>query len=326
MKNKVEFLPENRMSESLTPHKEKRTLLIIYVLAIYILLQLSWWGYQLIQLNGEVLKLKSVIPGQSQYPLLLSKIWMVVGEGSVFLLLLILGFWYIKRTVIRELRLARMEKNFLLSVTHELKTPIAAVKLQLETLKSRQLSAEQAAGLISDALRETRRLQTLSENILMATRLEQRHGALMREKLDFSALVKQELKRFKNISEAEFQAEMTDELFISGDEQMLHALVANLLENAIKYGALGKINVLLKLHNGQIHFEVADFGAGIPDDEKQKVFGKFYRMGNEETRTAKGTGLGLFICANIVKLHQGKIFIKNNQPTGSIFVVTFAME
>ena len=107
---------------------------------------------------------------------------------------------------------------------------------------------------------------------------------------------------------------------------MLHALVANLLENAVKYSALSKINILLKSHNGQIHFEVADTGAGIPDDEKQKVFGKFYRRGNEETRTAKGTGLGLFICANIVKLHQGKIFIRNNQPTGSIFVVTFSFE
>ncbi len=314
------------MPDSLSPIKEKRTLFILYVLAIYILFQLSWWGYHLIQLNGEVLELKSVIIGQSQLPVLRGKIWMVVGEGSVFLLLLILGFWYIKRTVMRELRLARMEKNFLLSVTHELKTPIAAVKLQLETMKSRKLTAEQNAELISDALRETRRLQTLSENILMATRLEQSNGTLLKERLDFSNLIIQELKRFRSISEANFNAEISDGITLNGDEQMLQALVANLLENAVKYGASKQVHVSLKLRDEQIQFEIEDDGSGIPEEEKQKVFGKFYRMGNEETRTAKGTGLGLFICANIVKLHHGKIFIRDNQPTGSIFVVTFTTQ
>lgn len=311
------------MSDSKSQFSERRTLLILYVLAMYILFQLFWWGYHLIQLNKEVLELKTIVLGQSQYAILVSKIWMVVGEGSVFFLLLALGFWYIKRTVVRELRLAQMEKTFLLSVTHELKTPIAAVKLQLETLKSRQLSAEQTSKLIDDALRETRRLQSLSENILLATRLDQKNGALLKEKFDFSSIVKHEVQRYRSMSQVTFTEQISEQVIFYGDEQMITALVSNLLENAVKYADTGPVIVKLRSHQDDLVLEVADSGIGIPEEEKLKVFGKFYRIGNEETRTTKGTGLGLFICANIVRLHYGRISVRNNLPNGSIFVVTF---
>jgi signal transduction histidine kinase len=157
---------------NMVSNRPGRLLILMWILAFYILFQLCWWGYQLIQLHQEILELKSVVLGQSQLPLFHKKILMVVSEGSVFIALLIVGFWYILRIYRRELRLAGMEKTFLLSVTHELKTPVAAVKLQLETLQSSGLTDAQKDKLMNAALRETRRLQELTENILLATRLD----------------------------------------------------------------------------------------------------------------------------------------------------------
>ncbi len=313
------------MADGLSPKKEKRALFILYVLTIYILFQLLWWGFNLVKLNTEILELKTVLLGSSQFDLLQAKIWMVIGEGSVFFILLALGFWYIKRTVVRELRLARMEKTFLLSVTHELKTPIAAIKLQLETMKARQLTPEQSAQLVGNALLETRRLQSLSENILIATRLDQKHAALLSENVNLSILVAEEIQRFSSFTSTSFISDIQNGLMVQGDEQMISALVANLLDNAVKYAGSSEVIIELFAHQAEIRLEVSDHGVGIPHDEKSKVFDKFYRVGSEETRTSKGTGLGLYICSNIVRLHHGKISIADNHPAGSIFVVTFPL-
>jgi signal transduction histidine kinase len=144
--------------------KERRTLAILYVLAAYIALQVWWWGYSLVQIHKQVAFMRQDLTALQQEQLFNLKVWMIVGEGGVFLIMLLLGFWYIKRTISRELQLARMEKTFLLSVTHELKTPIAAIRLFLETIKARKLTEEQTKAILNDALRETERLQMLSEN------------------------------------------------------------------------------------------------------------------------------------------------------------------
>lgn len=303
--------------------KEKRALLILYILAVYILFQLTWWGWHLIQLNSELLELKSIVLGQSQQSLLTAKIWMVIGEGLVFFIMLSLGFWYIKRTVSRELLLARMEKTFLLSVTHELKTPISAIKLFLETLKTRNLSPEKSQLVLQDALRETRRLQTLTENILLATRLDQRNGMLVMDEVNISVLIKQEVQRFSQIFEREILSEIDADINVSGDSQLLTAMIVNLIENAIKYGGdQKKISLALHSNNERAVLIIKDEGIGIPEIEKQKIFEKFYRVGNEGTRTSKGTGLGLYITKNIVRLHHGIISVQDNQPCGSVFTIS----
>ena len=105
---------------------------------------------------------------------------------------------------------------------------------------------------------------------------------------------------------------------------LLKLLLSNLLENANKYSPKNKpISLRLTEDGDDILLEVADEGSGIPDEEKKPVFKKFYRIGNEETRKTQGTGLGLYICQKIVKDHGGDIFIKDNQPSGSKFIVQF---
>ena len=100
----------------------------------------------------------------------------------------------------------------------------------------------------------------------------------------------------------------------------------NLLENAVKYTPADKpvsVSLLRKKHIAQL--QVADEGPGIPDKEKPKIFNKFYRVGNEETRKSKGTGLGLYLTARIVKQHKGKISISDNQPRGSVFEISLPL-
>ncbi|MFY7971385.1 MAG: sensor histidine kinase [Flavobacteriales bacterium] len=294
---------------------------VLYILAVYILLQVCWWGYMLTDVYTQLYDALGQLEGQSMNDIRSRKISMLVGEGSVFVVLLILGFWQIKRALKREFELARMEKTFLLSVTHELKTPIAAVKLSLETLKSRKLSEEQQAQILTDALRENNRLQFLSENILLATRLDQKQHHLQKETIDFSALILAEVNRFQ-LNTGRLESNIQSNLQLVGEPELLRALVSNLIENALKYSSSEEaVFVDAKHENNQIILSVADHGQGIAEKELPHIFEKFYRIGNEETRRHKGTGLGLYIVKSILKLHEGKIDVRSNQPQGTIFTV-----
>jgi signal transduction histidine kinase len=280
--------------------KEKLALRVLYILAIYVLLQLMWWGYQLVQLNARII-MSNETDLHQQYLQLRSKVWMVAGEGLVFFILLAIGFRYIQRTVSRELAVARREKNFLLSVTHELKTPIAAVKLFLETLQSR----------------------SLTENILMAARLDGSKEAITSSVVDLSDLVKQEVRRFEKLFAATIDSSITEGIRIHGDEQMLSVLVANLIDNALKYGAKSPISIELKQLGGSVVLTVSDNGPGIPAGEEKRIFEKFYRVGNEETRTSKGTGLGLFIVNAVARTHGAEVSAANQMKGGAVFTVNF---
>jgi signal transduction histidine kinase len=304
--------------------KERRTLAILYVLAAYIALQVWWWGYSLVQIHKQVAFMRQDLTALQQEQLFNLKVWMIVGEGGVFLIMLLLGFWYIKRTISRELQLARMEKTFLLSVTHELKTPIAAIRLFLETIKARKLTEEQTKAILNDALRETERLQMLSENILLATRFDKGRGELMNEQVHLSDMLTQITHRVQATNKVHFQLELEEDVIMRGDRELLRAMCSNLIENAIKYSAeTPEVFIHLSTQDKNIILKIADSGIGIPDDEKQKVFDKFYRSGNEQTRQHKGTGLGLYIASSVVRLHHGSISVANNSPKGSVFEVVF---
>jgi two-component system sensor histidine kinase CiaH len=303
-------------------HKEKIALRVLYVLAIYVLLQLLWWGYQLVELNARIV-MQQEFDLQEQHQQLRSKVWMVAGEGIVFFILLAAGFRYIKRTVSRELAMARKEKNFLLSVTHELKTPIAAVKLFLETLQARSLSEEKRLELLQQSVQETKRLQALTENILMAARLDGSKEAITSSVVQLSDLVNQEVRRFEKLGGVSIECLTDKDLEVKGDEQMLSVLISNLIDNALKYGSNKPIQVHLSQSATYISLTVSDNGPGIPMGEERRIFEKFYRIGNEETRSSKGTGLGLFIVEAVAKMHGAEVSAANRSEGGASFSVKF---
>lgn len=306
--------------------REKKTLLLLYILGAYLLFQLFWWAYLQVDITKELLDLRFKTTGIDQGDVYRKKVMMIIGEGSVFIFLLGLGFWQVRKNITKELRLARMEKTFILSVTHELKTPIAAVKLFLETMKSRKLSEEQQSKVISDALKETVRLQSLTDNILLATRLDQKQSGFFQEEVSFSQVLNSCIQRFEVMDEKNrrFRSKIQGEVTIHGDHQLLQSLSINLIENALKYSPTDSpIDVSLSRSNSSIILSIADQGSGIPESEQTRVFEKFYRLGNEETRKNKGTGLGLYLVKNIVRLHNGTVKIENNTPHGTRFILEF---
>lgn len=131
------------------------------------------------------------------------------------------------------------------------------------------------------------------------------------------------LKELQNrFPDRTINSSIEEEIDLKGDSLLLQILLNNLVENAIKYSS-SIIEISLARKGTNIQLQVADQGIGIPDQEKKKIFGRFYRIGNETTRTTKGTGLGLYLCERIAQHHKATITVKDNQPIGSIFLVNF---
>ncbi len=317
--------------------KTSRTLLIFYSLVFYVLLQFSWWSYLLINLNKEIYQqkiefAKSTIQDaailekqQQQYNDLLKKRWsMVAGEGAVFLSLLIFGIYRTKRAFNQEFELAQQQKNFLLSITHEFKSPLAAIKLSLQTIEKRNLEENQKKEIITRALNETDRINLLIENALFASRLESQNSDYHFEEFNFSSFIAELIETYQSriFSESNIDLSTDNTVLFKGDKLAITSLVYNLLENAEKYSpSPAKIIVSLKKSNNYIELSFSDNGCGIELNERSKVFDKFYRVGNEETRRTKGTGLGLYIVKKVTAMHKGNIEIKSNNPTGTIFII-----
>lgn len=253
------------------------------------------------------------------------KHWMFIGEGLVFISLLLWGIMLIFRSYGQKIKLNQQKTNFLLSITHELRSPLASAKLMLQTLQKRKLPEEQTQRILQSGVTEIDRLNDLLEKILLATKFDNDQQPINnRLAIAFSELCDKVLYKFELLyaGRYHFNHQIAQHLDVYGDEILLQSAVINLIENAIKYTPEGgNISLVLKKDQSQVVLAISDTGVGISDDEKPKIFEKFYRVGNEETRTTKGTGLGLYIVKTIVKQHLGRIIVTDNQPNGSIFTI-----
>lgn len=316
-----------------------RPLFWFYILVVYVIIQFTWWSYLMVNLNNEIYHLKTelnLLKGETPDEVILKgnelnqklhKRWvMIFGEGVVFMTVLLIGIFQVRNVFKKEAALTQQEQNFLLSVTHELKSPIASTKLQLQTLQKHEFSREKQKEIIADAINDTERLNKLVENILLAAKIENNVYALHKENYNLSDYItegiNQTLRSFNYKQKVVLDIEPHIKMGI--DRTTFPSIILNLLENAAKYSPPDStITVSLKKQNQKIILSVADQGAGISEKEREMIFNKFYRIGNEETRKTKGTGLGLYIVDYLVKHHGGTIAVKNNSPTGSIFEIVF---
>ena len=316
-----------------------RSIAILTILFGYILLQFLWWEVLLVRQSTHLMNEKQKLMELSISNALQLKeeiadlhkknqtqTIMIVCEGTVFLLLLLFGMYKVKKAIDKEADLINSQQNFFLSITHELKTPIATTKLQLQTLLKQKLNLQTQSEIIQSALQENERLNTLIDNVLLASRLENKDYAFQLSKENLSALCEQLLIRYykKEMQAEQLVLNIEPNLFCELDVQLFPSILINLIDNAIKYsGDDRKIIIHLFKANNQLSLRVIDNGYGIAETDRNKIFDRFYRVGNEETRMAKGTGLGLFIVRNIVNKHQAHISIRNNSPKGSIFQIDF---
>lgn len=319
-------------------HKKKGLTLVTVVywlLLLYIIAALVWWfialQYQNLQMsNYKLLDLQQEDPHYLSKAAEISrqekrKTTQYISEGITFLLLILLGAVFVYRSVRKQLKLNRQQQNFMMAVTHELKTPIAVAKLNLETLQKHKLDEIKQQKLIQSTLEEAERLNALANNILISSQLEGGNYKLSKEELNFSLLTDAIIKDYqKRFPDRKIVAVLQPDIEINGDALLLEILISNLADNALKYSPKdSQVFFSLSQHNNTVLLEVKDEGPGIADSEKKKVFERFYRIGNEQVRKAKGTGLGLYLCKKIATDHQADILVTNNNPAGSIFTLHF---
>jgi signal transduction histidine kinase len=319
---------------------------IFYLVFGYIIVFSVWWAFLLYNKNETAFHEKvelNKIGFEAQYPNLnyyssndyeqLNKKYsrqktMILLEGSVFIILLTIGLLVVRRILFKEIRLAEMQRNFMLSVTHELKSPLASIKLNMQTISSRNLDKAQSERLINNSLFDITRLDALIDNILFASKMENGNSHMTPEDIDVSSIAALFIKKYSsNSKNIKWESDIDEAVIMKTDVSGFSSMINNLLENAVKYSEPGS-SATFSLHqkNGKVYIAVADQGYGIPEAERDLVFQKFYRIGSENTRNSKGTGLGLYIVKRFVDYFNGEITIQNNFPKGTVFSIVFPLQ
>ncbi len=308
---------------------------IYWLFLTYMVAAFLWWYVTLVKQNDQIANVQygSI---QSGDPSLANKVHAIqdyqlrknkqyIGEGLTILFLFLLGAIYVYRSLVKQIRYSNQQQNFMMAVTHELKTPIAITQLNIETLLKRNLDPEQQRKMLEVSLLETQRLDNLCNNILLASQLDMGQYQTNAQAFDFSFIVNSVVKNFQHrFPDRSFVANLQEAVFIKGESVLIQLLLNNLIDNAIKYSGLASpIQIDLETQNGQVILKVKDEGVGVPLNDKEKIFEKFYRVGAEYTRSTKGTGLGLYLCKRIAMFHHAKLEVSANSPKGSIFTFTY---
>lgn len=237
---------------------------------------------------------------------------MVGLEGTFLLLLILVGAWLIYRSLVASEKLKFHQQNFLLAVTHELKTPLASMKLSLDSLQSDKIPAEKKAAVIPRAKEDIRRLERIIDNVLQAGRFERSHEPLVKAPTDLTRLLNDAVDRLAKIHTERpvtIRRDIASEVRMQADAPALARVFEAILENALKYHDNRDIelHVAMRPNGSKVTVQISDRGTGLSKDDCDAIFDRFYRVGNEMTRRTPGTGLGLYLAREIVKAHKGKI-------------------
>jgi signal transduction histidine kinase len=244
--------------------------------------------------------------------------WTALSVGTTFIVLLVVGVVMYLALSIKAINLTRRQSNFVDSVTHELKSPIASIKLYLQTLNRRHLSEQEQADFHRFMLEEVDRLDRLINQVLDAGRAESSHvdgeveGVALRSLLAECA----EMVSVRYRVPADTVRLNVEPCIVRGRRVDLDLIFRNLIDNAVKYaGPQPRVEVTTRLEQGWTVTRVSDNGRGIPRKFRRKIFGRFVRLGSELEREKPGTGLGLYIVRNLVRRLHGTIRV-HDRPSG----------
>jgi len=299
-------------------------------LLAYILAALIFWFIALNNQNRQLtdFKLQTISANDGSYLQKEKKIreendrktTQYIGEGTMFLLLILAGAALVFRLINKQFKQAKQQQNFMMAITHELKTPIAVTRLNLETMQMRKLEYGQQQKLINSTIQEANRLNTLCNNMLLMSQIDSGRYTFTKERFDLATLVNDCAEDFiMRFPARKIDIELRDEIIINGDQLLIQLVVNNLLDNALKYSGKEDV-VLIKLFQEDkvIRLQVIDQGQGVSEKEKGRIFEKYFRGAQMQ---AKGTGLGLYLSKEIIKQHHGTISVINNIPRGCIFEI-----
>lgn len=249
--------------------------------------------------------------------------------GIIFFAVIITGLVLNTTFLVREIRRSEQQNAFLNSVTHELKTPIASIKLYLETLRSREVSREKRLEFYDKMLGDSDRLLHTVEQVLQESRTKDKKRQFNVSDVNIADLIREiisPLKARHNFADNVIRfSEPADDFHVLGDRNELTTVFNNLLGNAIKYSdGEPKISIRIRTHSRGNKFDVVirDNGIGIPRSDLSRIFKRFYRVAAPRVNERKGTGLGLSIVRSIIEKHGGKIWAESRgEDTGSTFYI-----
>lgn len=247
-------------------------------------------------------------------------------EGSFFLLVLLCGMGVIGASLRQRAELSRRQNNFLASVSHEFKSPLASLRLAAETLALRRPEGEVLATLSARMVEDVGRLEATVTNILDAGEIEEGHLVFSPERVCLAAALRSSLEESGPRAAArgvELVDEVPEGLWLNADRTALHTVLSNLIHNAIDAAAAaggGSVRIRAAAEGREVWGEVSDDGVGFDPREARRLFDKFYRTGDELRREKKGSGLGLFIVKHFVESAGGRIEAQSDgQGEGAVF-------
>ena len=300
---------------------------------------LSWWTILLVKKNAELYQSKMALVEvtyenadiDAQKGNLQAKKkrqeTMIIGEGVFLALSLLIGMLLIQSAYQKQYDIAQQQRNFLLSVTHEIKSPITAIKLVFDTMmRGKKLDESQVISLAESGQHESDRLYKLVENLLMAARIDGLHKYNFQPTNAYK-VIEGLLGQYRKLYDSyKFELKGDSEIHINADPTAFTIVANNLIDNAIKYKSPDRsVHVVIEIAqtNNEVAVLFTDNGVGIPESYHKSIFEKFFRIGDEERRKTQGTGLGLFIVKKIIDAHKGHLSVKSAEHDGSQFVTTW---
>lgn len=247
------------------------------------------------------------------------RVFLIIAEGGFFLAAMITAVVLLWRVVRRESLIEHQHQSFVSAVTHELKTPIAGIRLALETVLSGRVDEDGRRRFLGNALADAERLSGLVEKILEVTRYAGAGRRLRIEVSDLSSLIEEEVgiaERRAAARGATISASLAPEIQAPIDAEALAIVISNLIENALKYaqGEPPRVDVRLTIEHGEAVIEVRDNGIGIRAQDLEEIFKPFVRASDAVTRRTPGTGIGLYVAREIIAGHSGKLTAASDGP------------
>jgi signal transduction histidine kinase len=254
--------------------------------------------------------------------------WVLLLLGTMFFVLIIVGTGWLCAWLVREMRMNQRQQAFLDAVTHEMKTPLASLRLSIETIVRHDLERERRREFLDRMCEDLDRLQQTVDQVLAAARAEEPgrrptlRTVVLRDVLE-SCII--EIRDRHSLPDEAVSLDVGHDPEVRGDPTELSVIFRNLLENAVKYSD-EPIEVKVAVagrSDGRVCINISDRGVGIPPGELRKIFQRFYRVGRDVQRTAAGLGLGLFIVRSLVRRQGGRVVARSEgSGEGSRFVVT----
>ncbi len=301
---------------------KKRLRGLFHPIAFLVLAQISWGLLMFVWIRWYVLRSREIENLMKQISVdqrMQSASTLILILGCVLMAVILVGLYFIFVAFRKQAAMNKFQRGILDSVTHELKTPLASLRLHTETLLMRPTSEDARTRFLNKSLGEIERLQRLIDGVLLSARLDGGYAATEKSQQDIAPLIEDSITQTRERVGSRRIIILTksvpdsERFRIEAHTEQMQMVFDNLLSNAVKYTTEGgTIRCNIEENEEELTFEITDNGSGIEKKELKKIFDRFYRAKAHRSQQVSGTGLGLYVCKSIVESHKGRIYATSN--------------